>query len=84
PIRPEGDEASFHGVKRMLMLAMLFIMAKTPLGRLAASDHAMRALDEMRYLDAGFAALREQTDIPMPTWDVLRKNSMIEKSALPR
>lgn len=84
PIRPEGDEASFHGVKRVLMLAMLFIMAKTSLGRLAASDHAMRALDEMRYLDAGFAALRKQTDMPMPIWDMLRQGSMIEERALPR
>lgn len=57
---------------RRRMEAMLFVMAKTPLGRLCASDHAMHAVGEMRYLDEAFEAMRRQADTAMPMWEKLR------------
>ena len=57
---------------RRKMERMLLIMAKTPLGRLCASDHAMHAVSEMQYLDEAFEALRKTTVSPMPAWDALR------------
>ena len=58
--------------KRRQTEAMVFVMAKTPLGRLCASDHAMHAVGEMKYLDDAFEALRRQTGTPMPMWEKLR------------
>ena len=52
--------------------AMIFVMAKTPLGHLCASDHAMNAVGEIQYLDEAFEALRRQTGTPMPMWEKLR------------
>lgn len=49
--------------------AMVLVMAKTPLGRLCASDHAMNAVSEMKYLDEAFEALRRQTGTAMPMWE---------------
>lgn len=73
PIRTEDSEDYFRpGVKQWYMAAMLYLMAKTPLGRLAASDHAMHAVGEMRGLDEAFEALRAQSGHPMPVWDALR------------
>ena len=47
-------------------------MAKTPVGRLAASDHCKNAGAEMMALDASFENLRQQADISMPAWEILR------------
>lgn len=57
---------------RRQMEAMLLAMAKTPLGRLCASDHAMNAVGEMHYLDEAFEALRKQAGTAMPVWEKLR------------
>jgi 2-dehydropantoate 2-reductase len=74
PILPEGEELYFEpGPKRRMMLAMLWIAAKTSLGRLAASDHCRSATAEMQALDEAFQAMRGQApDFPMPEWDALR------------
>ena len=58
---------------RRKMDAMVLAMAKTPLGRLCASDHAMHAVKEMQYLDEAFEALRKQAGTAMPMWEKLRK-----------
>lgn len=58
--------------KRAAMDRMLWLMAKTPLGHLCASDHAMHAVGEMRFLDAVFEEIRAKTNTCMPTWDALR------------
>ena len=57
---------------RRRMGAMVFAMAKTPLGKLCASDHAMHAVAEMKYLDEAFEALRKQAGTAMPMWEKLR------------
>lgn len=57
---------------RALMEAAYFAMVKTPIGRLCVSDHAMHAVDEMRFLNDGFDAVRAKTNTPMPKWDALR------------
>ena len=59
--------------KRKKMEKMVWLMAKTPLGRLCASDHAMHAVEEMKYLDEAFEAIRKDTSTPMPAWDQLRE-----------
>lgn len=71
PIRPANSEEAFTtGRKRMGRL--LWWMAKTPLGRLAASDHCKNAGAEMAALDAAFDSLRSRAGIPTPAWDALR------------
>ena len=57
---------------RRQMEAMIFVMAKTPIGRLCVSDHAMHAVSEMRYLDEAFEAMRRQAGTAMPMWEKLR------------
>lgn len=72
-IRTEDSEAYFKpGRKRRKMEAMLFLMAKTPIGRLAASDHCKNAVAEMKALDEAFEQFRETTGMPMPVWEQLR------------
>lgn len=73
-IRPAGDEAYFtDGVKRMLWQAVVYVMCKTPLGRLAATDHCAHAVSEMTMLDRAWEELQaERPDIAMPVWDSLR------------
>lgn len=63
----EGSKKRKHTEK------MVYVMAKTPLGRLCASDHAMHAVEEMKYLDDAFEALRTTTQTAMPAWDQLRR-----------
>lgn len=74
PILPAGGEAALvPGAKRTMAMAMLWIIAKTPIGRLAASDHCRNAVSEMAALDAAFEGLRrQQPDILMPIWHELR------------
>ncbi|MCD7729921.1 MAG: ketopantoate reductase family protein [Oscillospiraceae bacterium] len=78
-ILPVGDEKWFSGLKRPIMAAIFFVIYKTPIGRLMASDHAMHAVSEMQYLDAEFETLRKKAGIPTPTWDSLRKESKINE-----
>ena len=71
PIRP--DESDIYLIdNRGKVKALLWLMAKTPLGRLAASDHCRSAGAEMILLDTAFESLRKQADIPTPNWNTLR------------
>ena len=79
PILPAGDEKWFSGTKRPIMAAIFFVIYKTPIGRLSVSDHAMHAVEEMKYLDAGFEELRKKAGVPTPTWDSLRTDSRMEE-----
>lgn len=74
PILPEGDDRYFEpGIRRRAMGAMVWLMAKTALGRLAASDHCRHAAAEMEALDGAFMELRElRPRLPMPNWEALR------------
>lgn len=75
PILPYGDETYFKpGVKRDLMKILLDIMAKTALGRLAATDHCRSAAAEIEQLNTAFGQLRMQLqpNFPMPVWDKLQ------------
>lgn len=79
PIRPAEDEALFMGgAKRMLWQAVMFVMYKTPLGRLAVTDHCAHAVSEMSMLDRAWEELRAEAadasvDMPMPVWDSLHR-----------
>jgi len=71
PIRPvDSDEILVNSRKKIK--ALLWVMAKTPIGRLAASDHCRNAGAEMISLDAAFESLRNQAGLPTPNWDILR------------
>lgn len=74
PILPPGEEEYYRpGMKRRLMAAMMFVMSKTAVGDLAASDHCRHAVPEMEGLDRAWAELRQKRpDYPMPNWDALR------------
>ena len=71
PIRPASSDEILVNNRRKIK-TLLWIMAKTPIGRLAASDHCRNAGAEMVLLDKAFESLRGQADIPTPNWDVLR------------
>ena len=79
-IRPVEDEAYFTGgVMRMLWQVIVYVMCKTPLGRLAATDHCAHAVSEMSMLDRAWEELRAQRpDIVMSVWDSLRKSMPVE------
>lgn len=71
PIRPDGEEEYFiQGRKKNAK--MLYLMAKTPFGKLAASDHCRNAVAEMQALDAAFEKIKTEAGVCMPTWDRLR------------
>ena len=74
PIRPKGDEMFFGSeVKKAAVRCTLYIMAKTSLGKLCATDHCRNAVTEMEWLDKQFEELRKKNpDFPMPVWDSLR------------
>lgn len=75
PILPEGSQAYYKfGLKGGFMYALLRIMAKTNLGKLAASDHCRNAVTEMRELNKAFNNLRaKKPDYPMPVWQKLEQ-----------
>ena len=73
PIREEDSEDCFRpGFKRTIMELMLYLLCKTPLGRLCASDHAMKAIGEMQVLDRAYQQLRTRSAVAMPAWAALR------------
>lgn len=82
-VYPPGEDTYYQpGAKRLLMAGMVFIMAKTVVGDLAASDHCRHAVTEMEGLDKAWTVMREQKpDVPMPAFDTLR-SEMPEWSAL--
>ena len=53
---------------------MVYWMAQTVVGKWCISDHAMRAVSEMQYLDEAFAALRATTLVEMTAWDELHRS----------
>jgi 2-dehydropantoate 2-reductase len=73
-IRPAGEDAYYRpGPKRAFCAALMFVMAKTALGELCASDHCRHAVSELEALDKGWDDLRMQApDFSMPNWDALR------------
>jgi 2-dehydropantoate 2-reductase len=73
-IRPAGEDAYYRpGGKRVLCAAMMFVIAKTALGKLCASDHCRHAVSEMEALDRAWSDLRAQApNVPMSNWDALR------------
>lgn len=61
--------------KRGGVKAVLWLMAKTKIGELAASNHAKHAVGEISALDEAFEALRAGSDFSMPAWDALRRET---------
>lgn len=59
-----------------LSYAMMWVMAKTFIGGLAATDHCRHAVTEMEALDNAWTELRKQVpDFSMSNWDTLDYNS---------
>ncbi len=77
PILPEGTMEELTGAKGALSYAMMWVTAKTAIGRLAATDHCRHAVTEMEGLDRAWAELRaKQPHFPMPNWDALRSDML--------
>ncbi len=70
---PPAEDVEFVRRHRFRCFWMLKLMAATPIGRLAASDHAMNAVDEMRRLYDDFCVFKECANIVTPAWDELSK-----------
>lgn len=73
-IRPVGDELFFRNNMKMgTVRALLYVMAKTSLGKLCATDHCRNAVSEMQWLDERFEILRkDHPESSMPMWEKLR------------
>lgn len=76
-ILPIGDDVYYSkGFKRKITEVMIFILAKTKLGDLCATNHCRHAVDEMQLLEKDFYKLiEENSNFSMPNWNKL-KNSM--------
>lgn len=73
PVLPEDTLDKLEGMKGRASCWMMRVMAKTAIGRLAATDHCRHAVTEMEALDTAWEQLRAQRpDFPMPNWGALR------------
>lgn len=73
PILPEDTMEKLHGFKGALSYLSLWIMAKTAIGELAATDHCRNAVTELEALDRAWEELRAKApQASMPNWDALR------------
>ena len=70
---PPVEDVEFVRRHRFKCFLMLKILAATPIGRLAASDHAMNAKDEMRRLYEDFCVFKRRAHITTPAWDELEQ-----------
>lgn len=70
PILPPEDE-KFYRDRPWAASAWLWFLCKTPLGRMAVSEHAMNAPEEMRAIGEAFAAIKARADAHTPAWDSL-------------
>ena len=67
---PPEDE-KFYRDRPWAAPAWLWFLIKTPLGRMAVSEHAMNAPEEMRTIGEAFAAIKVRADAHTPAWDGL-------------
>jgi 2-dehydropantoate 2-reductase len=72
PVEPKEDR-DFVRDRRWQCYIMLKLMAATPIGKLACSDHAMAAKDEMKRLYNDFCLLKQRAGIATPAWDELEQ-----------
>jgi len=70
PIMPPEDDG-FLERDRSKTYWMIKLMSATPLGKLAASDHAMSAPGEMHRLYDDFCQIKEKAGIETPAWNEL-------------
>ena len=75
PVRPKGDEVFFDSaVKTGAVRSLLYLIAKTSLGKLCATDHCRNAVTEMEWLDEQFEQLRMKVpEHPMPVRTGMRE-----------
>jgi len=67
------DSLNYVRDNRSSCYRLLRIMAATPIGKLAASDHAMTAKGEMQHLYKDFCVIKTKANISTPAWDELEK-----------
>jgi len=70
PMEPPANYEFIHN-QRSACYRYLKVFAATPLGRLAASDHATNASDEMMRLYHDFCVFKTKANIPSLAWDEL-------------
>lgn len=79
---PDGEEKYYDGgAKTFAMKTLYRIMSKTALGNIMVAEHCENGIEEMQYLDALFEDFRaEHPGCPIPTWDRMRKRTLLEWS----
>ena len=82
PLEPASSLEDLR-LKRRSTTFMIKLLAATPIGRLAISDHAMAAKDEMRRLYDDFCLLKHKAGIATPNWDALASSMPPASSFLP-
>ena len=72
-VLPEDSKQVFDIIwRRWLFSCMIFILCKTFIGQLSASDHAKAATTEMAEFYFWFQKFKDQhKDVPMPAWEAL-------------
>lgn len=66
-----SEDVDFVRRQRRKCYRFLKLLAATPIGHLAASDHAMTAKDEMRRLYDDFLLIKQKAGIETPAWNEL-------------
>lgn len=75
-IRPVGDDSYYSGgVKRLMMNAMMFAMAKTSIGDHAVSNHCRHAVPEMEVLSARLEEIINSLGADLTAYNRLKSGS---------
>ena len=72
-ILPDADKAFESDKYRKVCLRFFKLMAATSLGKVCASDHAMRATDEMSALNRDLKQFFDANGADYPVWRALEK-----------
>lgn len=76
------EEYEYVTTNREKCYSYFKMLCATFIGKMAISDHAMSAVQEMRALSADFQGLKEKSGMETPNWDFWEKNGigkMIER-----
>ena len=75
-IHPIGDDSYYSGgAKRLMMNAMMFIMAKTAIGDHAASNHCKHAVSEMELLSEKLEKIMKTSGADLTAYNMLKSGS---------
>lgn len=70
------EEYEYVTINRKKCYSYFKMLCATFIGKMAISDHAMSAVDEMSVLSADFQELKEKSGMETPNWDFWEKNGL--------